>query len=57
MILVTRTRQYFLSTNYIAGVMQSYLTVLFELIFTEFYKITLLWSLLFYRQGRLITQF
>lgn len=57
MILVTRTRQYFLSTNYIAGAMQSYLTVLFELIFTEFYKVTLLWSLLFYRQRRLIPQF
>lgn len=41
MILVTRARQYFLSTNYIAGAMQSYLTVLFELIFTEFYKVTL----------------
>lgn len=57
MILVTRTRQYFFSTNYIAGAMQSYLAVLFELIFTEFYNITLLGSLLFYRQGRLISQF
>lgn len=52
MILITRRKQYFLSTYCMAGAMESYLNVLFVLILPKLYKITLLWAVLFYRQGK-----